>query len=79
MKILLMANCRLGDSLVMLPALRALRQKYPEASICLASERAAAWRLFHGYEEIRIMIDNGSIFSETQPKNQPLIRRANNA
>ena len=40
MNILLIANCRLGDSLVMLPALRSLRQRYPDARIVLASEQA---------------------------------------
>ncbi len=40
MNILLIANCRLGDSLVMLPALRALRQRFPNARIVLASEQA---------------------------------------
>ena len=40
MNILLIANCRLGDSLVMLPALRSLRRRYPNARIVLASEQA---------------------------------------
>lgn len=40
MNILLIANCRLGDSLVMLPALRALRLRFPDARIVLASEQA---------------------------------------
>ena len=40
MNILLIANCRLGDSLVMLLALRALRLRFPDARIVLASEQA---------------------------------------
>ena len=40
MNILLIANCRLGDSLVMLPALHSLRRRYPDARIVLASEQA---------------------------------------
>lgn len=37
--ILLLAHCLLGDSLVMLPALHALRAEFPEARIGLVSER----------------------------------------
>ncbi|MDX9982496.1 MAG: glycosyltransferase family 9 protein [Lentisphaeria bacterium] len=38
-RILLMAHCLLGDSLVMIPALRALRERFPAARVGLLSER----------------------------------------
>ena len=37
--ILLISNCRLGDSLVMIPALKMLRQRYHDAHLCLISEQ----------------------------------------
>ena len=40
--LLIISNCRLGDSLVMIPALRLLRQSYPDATITLASETPGA-------------------------------------
>ena len=38
-KILIISNCRFGDSLVMMPALQLLKASFPQASICLLSER----------------------------------------
>ncbi len=40
-KILIISNCRFGDSLVMMPALQLLKASFPQASICLLSEREA--------------------------------------
>lgn len=40
MHIAVMTNCRLGDSLAMLPALRLLRRQYPEAKLTVISEAA---------------------------------------
>ena len=40
-KILIISNCRFGDSLVMMPALQLLKASFPQASICLLSERDA--------------------------------------
>ena len=40
-KILIISNCRFGDSLVMMPALQLLKASFPKASICLLSERDA--------------------------------------
>ncbi len=40
-KILIITNCRLGDSLVMIPALHAIREYYGQAFIALASESQA--------------------------------------
>jgi len=40
-KILIISNCRFGDSLVMMPALQLLKVSFPQASICLLSERDA--------------------------------------
>ncbi len=37
--ILIISNCRFGDSLVMMPALQLLKASFPQASICLLSER----------------------------------------
>ena len=39
--ILIISNCRFGDSLVMMPALQRLKASFPQASICLLSERDA--------------------------------------
>ena len=39
--ILIISNCRFGDSLVMMPALQQLKASFPQASICLLSERDA--------------------------------------
>ena len=39
--ILVISNCRFGDSLVMIPALQLLKSSFPEANICLLSEREA--------------------------------------
>ena len=39
--ILIISNCRFGDSLVMMPALQLLKASFPQASICLLSERDA--------------------------------------
>ena len=38
-QILIISNCRFGDSLVMMPALQRLKASFPQASICLLSER----------------------------------------
>ena len=40
-QILIISNCRFGDSLVMMPALQQLKASFPQASICLLSERDA--------------------------------------
>ncbi len=40
-QILIISNCRFGDSLVMMPALQLLKASFPQASICLLSERDA--------------------------------------
>ena len=39
--ILIISNCRFGDSLVMMPALQRLKASFPQASTCLLSERDA--------------------------------------
>ena len=40
--ILVISNCRLGDSLVMIPALRSIKAQWPEARITLMSEATGA-------------------------------------
>ena len=40
--ILVISNCRLGDSLVMIPALRSIKAQWPEAHITLMSEATGA-------------------------------------
>ncbi|MBP5640940.1 MAG: glycosyltransferase family 9 protein [Victivallales bacterium] len=42
MNILLIANCRLGDALVMIPALKLLRRQFPDSHITLTSETTPA-------------------------------------
>ena len=50
MNILLIANCRLGDSLVLIPTLKLLHRQYVGAHICLVSEQVGKGLV--GAEEI---------------------------
>ena len=62
MNILLIANCRLGDSLVMLPALRALHLRFSNARIVLASEQAG-----QGYVEAQDILGGRGLIDAFVP------------
>ena len=71
MNILLIANCRLGDSLVMLPALKLLRQKFPDAKLTLASETTPA-----GVVSAKDILGGRGIIDEFTPMAMPRSRMA---
>ncbi len=66
MNILLIANCRLGDSLVMLPVLRALRQHFPDSRIVLASEQAG-----QGYIAAQDILGGRGLIDDFAPMESP--------